>query len=162
MRNTLVVLGLALAGVLAVACSSSGPVTLAITGGCGPLPVAISSHPTLSGPCALGAAGDYTLDAGLTIDLGQACGHTSVGITADWIQPSALIHSSFAGGANLPCLPDGGTDITMPIPISGTFTYAGGTGAFSDATGSAVADGGVTASNSGLSAQFTLTGSLTY
>jgi hypothetical protein len=165
MRKTHVVLGLALAGVLAVACSSSsGPTTFTIAGSCGPLPVTPSNPLTLTGPCTLGAAGDFTLDAGLAIQIGQACGPTAVGITADWIQGTSAIHSSFTGGANLPCLPDAGTDITQPIPISGTFTYAGGTGGFSDATGTALADGGVTANvaQGTLTAQFSLTGSLTY
>ncbi len=165
MRKTHVVLGLTLALAVAVACSSSsGPVTATISGACGPLPVTISSHLTLSGPCTLGSLGDFTLDAGLSIQLGQACGNTPVGITADWNQNGSLIHSTFAGGANLPCTADGGTDITQPIPISGTFTYAGGTAAFSDATGTAFADGGVMANIAAgnLSANFSLAGSLTY
>jgi hypothetical protein len=163
MTKTRLVLGLALAGVLFVACSSStAPVTATIAGSCGPLPVNIARVLTLSGPCDLGSLGEFTLDAGLSIDLGQACGNTAVGITADYAQNGTVIHSGFTGGANLPCLPDGGTDITMPIPFSGTFTFAGGTGAFSDATGSAFADGGVTATESGLTAQYSLAGSLTY
>jgi len=169
MRKTRRVLGLAIAAALAVGCpsSSSGPTMFAITGECGPLPVTISSTLSLHGPCDLGPPGQFSLDAGLQIDIGQPCGPTPVGITADWIQNGSAIHSTFVGGAELPCVPDGGTatDITQPIPISGVFTYAGGTGPYSDATGTATADGGVTADFSAggtLNANFSLTGSLTY
>jgi hypothetical protein len=169
MTKTRLVLGLALAGVLAVACSSStAPVTATIAGACGPLPVNIASTFTLSGPCDLGSLGTFAIDAGLQINIGQACGNTNVGITADFAQNGTVIHSGFTGGANLPCPLDGGTmaDITQPIPISGTFTYAGGTGAYSDASGTAFADGGVTPNFSGegaaLNVSFTLAGSLTY
>lgn len=163
MRTTGVVLGVALAAALVVACSSSsGPTSYTIAGSCGPLPVTISSTLLLSGPCVLGAPGDFSLDAGLAIDLGQACGPTQVGITADWIQGGSAIHSSFGGSATLPCLPDGGTDITQPIPFTGTFAYLGGTGPYADAVGSATADGGVTASQTGLSAGFSLSGTISY
>src|SRR5450755_510474 len=168
MKTTGMVLGLAPAAALAVACSStSGPTTFAINGECGPLPVNISSTLTLHGPCNLGLPGEFTLDAGLQIDIGQACGPTAVGITADWIQNGSAIHSTFVGGAQLPCVRDGGTatDLTQTIPFSGTFTYVGGTGIFSDATGSATADGGVVpdfAAGGSLNADFLLSGSLTY
>jgi hypothetical protein len=169
MKTTGVVLGLALAAALAVACSSSssGPTVFAVSGECGPLPVTIATPLQLHGPCNLGPPGEFGLDAGLQIIIGQSCGPTPVGINADWIQGGSVIHSSFTGGAQLPCVPDGGTatDLTQTIPFSGTFIYLGGTGAFSDATGSATADGGVIpdfAAGGSLNASFLLSGSLTY
>jgi hypothetical protein len=169
MKTTHVVLGLAAALAVAVACSSSpsGPVQYTIAGACGPLPVVIANPLSLTGPCNLGTAGAFTLDAGLAITIGASCGHTNVGMTADWEQGGSAMHSTFTGGANLPCVMDGGTatDLTQPIPISGTFTYSGGTGGFSDATGSAFADGGVVANlaaGGSLSASFSLAGSVTY
>jgi hypothetical protein len=165
MRKTHVVLGLTLAAALAVACSSSssGPTSYAISGTCGPL--AATLHGTaieLGGPCDLGPAGAYTLDAGLLVNLG-ACGDTPVSITADWIQSStALIHSTFTGQADVPCKADGGIDITQPIDVGGTFTYSGGTGTFADATGAADAGGAVTASLAGFTANLALSGTLSY
>jgi hypothetical protein len=165
MRKTRVLLGLGLAAAAVVACSSSsGPTTYVVSGACGPLPVTIANPLMLNGPCNLGAAGNYTLAATLQIELGRGCGNTQVGITANWVQGSSEIASTFGGGANLPCLADGGVDLLAPIPISGTFTYDGGTGTFATATGSAFADGGVTAniSTESLNANFSVVGSLTY
>jgi hypothetical protein len=165
MRKTHVVLGLAVATALAVACSSSssGPTTYAISGTCGPLNAQlVGTAIALSGPCALGPAGNYTLDAGLLVNLG-ACGETPVAITADFIQSStALVHSTFSGQAAIPCNDAGSIDITKPIDVGGTFLYSGGTGVFVDATGSADAGGAVTASLSGFTAELALSGSLTY
>ncbi|MGO8971092.1 MAG: hypothetical protein ACLQDQ_16150 [Myxococcaceae bacterium] len=161
MMKTCVVMGLALAAALVAACSS-GPTTYTINGSCGPLAAEISSEILLSGPCNLGPAGQYTLDAGLAVNIG-ACGNEPVTIAAQWIQGSSYINSSFTGAAVIGCKPnDGGTDLTQPITVAGVFTYSGGTGTFSDATGTAAVDGGVTASNTGLTATLGLTGTLTY
>jgi hypothetical protein len=164
MKKTHVVLGLTLVTALVVACSSSsGPTTYAIQGTCGPLPATlVGTAIELSGPCGLGPAGNYTIDAGLLVNLG-GCGITPVAITADFIQSStALVHSTFAGQADVGCNDAGHTDITQPIAVSGTFIYTGGTGAFVDATGAADAGGSVTASLTGFSANLALSGSLTY
>ena len=166
MKETSVVVSLALAAALAAACSSTtltptdaGPQTYVISGTCGPLPVEITNPLLLTGPCDLGAAGEYTLDAGLMIQIGH-CGATPVQITADWIQGSSVLHSTFVGNAEVPC--DAGVSGTFPI--GGTFTYAGGTGPFVDATGSADVDGGVAYdTNPAIGpANLTLSGSLTY
>ncbi len=165
MRKTSVVVGFALAAALVVVACSSGPTTYSISGSCGPLGAAFSTVDPhvilLSGPCNLGPAGQYTLDAGLTANIG-ACGNTPVAISAQWIQGSAYINSTFSGEADVGCTDAGMTDLTQPITVGGTFTYSGGTGSFSDATGTAVADGGVTASATGFTADLGLTGSLTY
>jgi hypothetical protein len=164
MRKTHVVLGLAVAAALAVACSSSsGPTTYAISGTCGPLNAQLNGTSIeLSGPCALGAAGNYTIDAGLLVNLG-ACGETPVAITADFIQSTtALLHSTFSGQADIPCTDNQTIDFTKPIVVGGTFLYSGGTGVFVDATGAADAGGAVTASLTSFSAELALTGSLTY
>jgi hypothetical protein len=164
MKKTHVVLGLTLMMALAVACSSSsGPTTYVISGTCGPLPATlVGTAIDLSGPCALGPAGSFTIDAGLLVNLG-GCGPTPVSITADFIQSSsALVHSTFNGQANVGCNDAGHTDITQPIAVSGTFVYSGGTGAFDDATGAADAGGAVTASLTGFTANLALSGSLTY
>jgi hypothetical protein len=164
MKKTHVVLGLTLLTALVVACSSSsGPTTYAISGTCGPLPATlVGTAIELTGPCALGPAGNYTIDAGLLVNLG-ACGNTAVAITADFIQSSsALVHSTFSGQASIPCTESGTIDLTKPIDVGGTFIYSGGTGAFVDATGAADAGGSVTASLTGFSADLALSGSLTY
>ena len=164
MRKTHVVFGLALAMAVAVACSSSsGPTTYVVAGTCGPLNAMLQGTSiALSGPCNLGTAGAYTLDAGLLVNLG-ACGDTPVAITADFIQSSSsLLHSTFSGQADIPCTDAGVINLAEPIDVGGTFTYHGGTGIFVDATGSADAGGAVTASQSGFSAELALTGSLSY
>jgi hypothetical protein len=164
MKKTHVVLGLTATLALAMACSSSsGPTTVAISGTCGPLAATLNGTAIeLGGPCALGPAGNFTIDAGLLVNLG-ACGDTPVAITADFIQSSsALVHSAFSGQADIPCNDAGTIDLTKPIVVAGTFSYAGGTGIYSDATGAADAGGAVTASLSGFSAELALTGSLTY
>jgi hypothetical protein len=164
MMKTRVVLGLAVATAVAVACSSSssGPTTYAISGTCGPLNAElVGTSIALSGPCDLGPAGNYSIDAGLLVNLG-ACGDTPVSITADFIQSSSsLVHSTFSGQADIPCT-NGTIDLTKPIDVGGTFTYNGGTGTFVGATGSADAGGAVTASLTGFSANLALSGSLSY
>ena len=169
MRKTYVVAALALAAAVAAACSSTtgpadaGPTTYTIAGGCTNLPVTLSgASVTLSGICDLGPQlGDFVLDAGLGISLG-ACGDAGVTITADWTQGSSVLYSTFTGNADVPC--SAGNSGT--IPIDGTFTFAGGTGPYSDATGSAALDGGVAFGTSPTvpigPVDFSLTGSLTY
>ncbi len=164
MKKTHVVLGLTLVTALVVACSSSsGPTTFAISGTCGPLPATlVGTSIALNGPCALGAAGNYTLDAGLSVNLGT-CGNTPVAITADFIQnSSAVLHSSFSGQADVPCNNSGTIDLTKPIVVGGTFIYSGGTGPYVDASGAADAGGAVTAAAAGFTANLALSGSLTY
>jgi hypothetical protein len=167
MRKTHVVLGLAFAAALAVACSStSGPATFTVEGTCGPLAAVLGAGGTisLSGPCNLGSAGDYTIDAGLSVNLALCTGVTGpvtspVSISAQFIQSStAVLNSSFVGAADITC-PLG----PQTIGVGGTFTFAGGTGPYVDATGTAIADGGVVVSDvGGFSATLGLNGSLTY
>jgi hypothetical protein len=168
MRKTHVVLGLALAGALAVACSSSssGPTTFTVAGTCGPLAAVLGAGGTiaLNGPCNLGAAGDYTIDAGLSVNLALCTGVTGpvtspVSISAQFIQSStAVLNSSFVGAADITC-----PLAPQTIGVGGTFTFAGGTGPYVDATGTAIADGGVVVSETeGFSATLGLNGSLTY
>ena len=166
MTKTRVVLGLMLAAVVAVACSSSsGPTTYAITGGCSDVVVGFAGRAiTLSGPCNLGAAGQYTIGvSSLPVNLG-ACGPTAVPATnALWTQGTSVLSSTFTGNANIPC--DGGViDLTQPITLSGAFAYDGGTGPFVDASGiGAVADGGVTTTTGiTFTASLPVSGSLSY
>jgi hypothetical protein len=164
MKKTHMVLGLTATLALAMACSSSsGPTTVAISGTCGPLSATLNGTAIeLAGPCALGPAGNFSIDAGLLVNLG-ACGDTPVAITADFIQSStALVHSTFSGQADIGCNDAGKTDITQPITVAGTFTYSGGTGIYADATGAADAGGAVTASLTSFTAELALSGSLTY
>lgn len=166
MRMTHVVLGLAAAAALAIACtSSSGPMTYVVSGTCDPLNATLKGTAiALSGPCNLGAAGDYTLDAGLSVNLATCDGGTyvvinPVAIQAQFIQSSnGTLNASFVGTASISC-PLG----PETIPVAGTFTFAGGTGSYTDATGTAtVVDGGVVVTDTGFSASLGLTGSLTY
>ena len=163
MRMTRAVLGLAFVAGAVVACSSSsGPTSYLVSGACDPLSATlVGTSIQLTGPCTLGPAGDYTLDAGLLVNLG-ACGDTPVAITADFIQSAGVLYSTFSGQADIPCKADGGIDLLSPIDVGGTFTYVGGTGPFVDATGSADAGGTVTASLSGFSANLNLSGNLSY
>ena len=170
MRKTYVVLGATLAAALAVACSSTplGPVSYVIDGGCPSLPVSLvvqsdgGTDVVLNGACNLGPAGAYTLSAALPITIG-ACGAQAVSISATWTQSStAVLDSTFSGVAVVGCSDAGLIDVPT-IPISGTFTFASGTGVFTDATGSALTDGGVAVGQTAFGpAVLTMTGSLSY
>ncbi len=165
MRKTYVVLGATLATALAVACSSTplGPVLYIIDGGCPSVPVDIvGTNVTLNGSCNLGQAGAYTLSATLPITIG-ACGPAPVSIIATWTQSSTeVLYSSFSGAAFVGCNDAGNIDVTN-IPLSGIFTFDGGTGQFADAFGAAVTDGGVAVSALGFGpAVLTMNGVLSY
>lgn len=132
-RRTIVVLVGAAAAV--AACSSSS--TYGINGTCGPLTIGNSGTLiTVAGPCALGGAGNFTLAAALDVTLGTT-GSVPVSADAGFAQGGNVLFSKFSGTAVVP------TVLTDPIPIEGIFTFQGGTGGYSDATGSATADGGV-------------------
>ncbi|HXX32340.1 MAG TPA: hypothetical protein VEJ89_16685 [Myxococcaceae bacterium] len=153
-RSFLVVLGLVAAAV-AGACSSS-TTTYAVNGTCGPLAIGSSGVLfTIAGPCDLGQAGNFAIAATVDVTLG-ASGAVPVSIDAGFVQNGYVLYSKFSGTADVP---DSGL-LTTPIGISGTFTFQGGTGQFSDATGTAAADGGVNLGTT--SANLTLVGSVTY
>jgi len=136
--KTRYVLGLVgCAAVLAAACSSK--TTYTVNGLCGPLVVASDPvNPALldiSGPCQLGPAGDFSIGAAIGFNAG-AVGGVPVAADAGFIQGGAVLFSTFNGTANIASPPTSAS-------IDGTFTFNGGTSQFSDATGSAVADGGI-------------------
>jgi len=151
-RTILVLVG---AAAVAVAACSSSTSTYGINGLCGPLAIGSSGTLiTVAGPCALGGAGNFTLAAALDVTLG-ATGAVPVVADAGFVQGGNVLFSRFNGSADVPTNP-----LTTPITIAGTFTFQGGTGGYSDATGSATADGGV---NLGAGqANLLLNGSVTY
>jgi len=159
MKKTFVVLGFALAAALAVACSSSGPTTYSISGNCTFAGLPIENPIPVSGPCSLGAAGQFTLNADIAIQLG-AQGQVPVVFAADWAQGSSVLHSNFTGYAVVPPL----SQIANGVPLVGGFVYDGGTGPFAQAYGAALVDGGVSFNAAGTSAtaQLSLTGALAY
>jgi len=160
MRKTSVVLGFALAAALAVACSSSsGPTTYSILGNCTFAGLPIENPIPVTGPCSLGPAGQFTLNASIGIQLG-AQGQVPVDFAADWTQGTSVLHSQFAGYAVVPPL----SELANGVPLVGGFVYDGGTGPFAQAIGAALVDGGVSFSADGKSAtaQLSLTGALSY
>jgi hypothetical protein len=165
MKVSTYILGVAIAATLVVACSSSTTpaTTYAIAGVCGPLKVVqntAAATPTLNvdGGCALGPAGNFVLETQVPFQPG-ASGSITVDAGAAFIQGTDVLSSNFAGQANVHT-----SGTTANVDLSGTFTYSGGTGKFSDATGSASADGGIVVDSTTLSitGSLNLTGSVTY
>jgi hypothetical protein len=152
--KTRYVLGLVGAATVVIgACSST--TTYNIAGLCDPLTVASdpldSSKLDITGPCNLGPAGDFGLEAVVGFVPG-ADASVPLSIDAGFVQGGAVLYSTFSGNANI-----GATFVR----IGGTFTFNGGTSQFSDATGSAtVTDGGVDLTT--LKASLLLSGSVSY
>lgn len=139
---------------VAVAC---GKTTYTVSGSCPDLQVSIfmSGGLNLAGPCDLGPAGKFTFATNINSLTLNTVNQISIDGGLVSVSNASVLYSKFEGTLDLRNF------FTADFfPIVGTVTFNGGTGPYSDATGSAAVDGGWD-TNAG-TVSLLLNGSLSY